>query len=75
MAAAIRQGGDRRWSRRLAVSTGSGSVDRWIVRGEPARHGQPISRVAEHGVGLPRRAADELTFFQTEPLLQASTSP
>ena len=42
------------------MSTGSGSVDRWIVRGEPALHGQPISRVADHGVGLPRRAADGL---------------
>ena len=64
MAAAIRQGGDRRSSRRLAVSTGSGSVGQWIVRGEPALHDQPISRVADHGVGLPRRAADGLTFFK-----------
>ncbi len=64
MTLAIRQGGDRRSSRRLAVSTGSGSVDRWIVRGKPALHGQPSRRVADHGVGLPRRAADGLTFFK-----------
>ena len=41
MAVAIRKGGDRRSTKRLAVSTDSGSVDRWIVGGEPAPHGQP----------------------------------
>ena len=47
--------GAHRSFRRLAVSIGSGSVDQWIVGGEPAPHGQPISRAPDHGIGLPRR--------------------
>ena len=48
--------GDRHSPRRLAVSIGSGSVDQWIVGGEQAPHGQPISRAPDHGIGYPAAA-------------------
>ena len=41
LAVVIRKGGDRRQPRRLAVSTDSGSVDRWIVGSELAPQVSP----------------------------------